>query len=392
MTNPLVNYNLKETLGEGGFAEVILAIHRSTGTAVAIKIVPSTDPNDPTHRESIEREIEMLYTIEHPNVYKLFDFIRTEDKYYMVFEYLDNGRLLDFVNNNGRLLERTARQFFTQLISAMIYLNARGIAHRDIKAENVLLDRNFNLRLIDFGLSNYFNKDFPIMRTICGCVAYAPPEMLKEQPYFPSADVWSAGVLLYAVCAGYLPFSDPNIPRLIEKVINEDPVYPNFFSDELRDLLTKMLCKDPLKRISLSEITQHPWFNKDKIPFVFDDIIKQDSLDQKIVEFLKENYHFNTEKIMIKPTKAHFLDRPNNETVAYNILRRLALTDDLAAKYSSPEAHLPINFSVIALNTPKQQTNKARKVLYRQRSKTPVHSRNQRKSVYVTGPLKLGYG
>ena len=165
----LDHYSICGVIGEGGFGEVFLAIHKETGTAVAIKKIPRTDPDDPEHQSMIEREIDILCRLEHPCIYRLFDFIRNEDFYFLIFEYLDNGKLLDFVNNNGRLLEKTARQYFTQLISALKYLNDKGIAHRDIKAENILLDRYFNLRLIDFGLSNYFNPEFPIMRTLCGC-------------------------------------------------------------------------------------------------------------------------------------------------------------------------------------------------------------------------------
>ncbi|OHT14588.1 CAMK family protein kinase [Tritrichomonas foetus] len=390
--NPLEQYSMKVTLGEGGFAEVFLAIHRETGTAVAIKIIPANDPNDPDHKKMVEREIDILSNTEHPCIYKLFDFIRTEDKYYLIFEYLDNGKLLDFVNINGRLFEKTARRFFTQLISALSYLHKKSIAHRDIKAENVLLDRNFNLRLIDFGLSNYFNPDFPIMRTICGCQAYAPPEMLREQPYTPSADVWSSGILLYAICAGYLPFSDPSIPRLIDKVINEDPVYPNFFSTELCDLLHKMLDKNPIQRISISEIMNHPWVTAGGEPPDFSDLTNCNELNPIVLDQLRI-YNLNESKIVLKNEKIHFVDRPNSETVAYRILKRLNDTELLDQKYKAPYEHLPNNFSVLThMSNQSKYVSPTRRVLYKSRSKaTALQRKHAAKSVYAKGPLKLGY-
>lgn len=423
----LDHYSICGVIGEGGFGEVFLAIHKETGIAVAIKKIPRISEEHPDHQAMIEREIDILCNLEHPCIYKLFDFIRNDDYYFLIFEYLDNGKLLDFVNNNGRLLEKTARQYFTQLISALKYLNEKSIAHRDIKAENILLDRYFNLRLIDFGLSNYFDPKFPIMRSLCGCTHYAPPEMLSRHPYTPSADVWSSGILLYAVCAGYLPFSDTNVPRLVEKVKNEEPSYPNFFSDELVDLLKKMLDKNPIKRISINEIMQHPWFTAGSLPSNFDslsdemqkindnilknsdDILSSSKLninekkndendnnnnnenengendnnnnnenendnknegenvqltptpsassylDQSIIKTMKEDYKLNTDRIFtkFKYSKDHIRVRPNNETVSYEILKRLKDTDEMAQMYPTVKSHLPggNNFSVLSLHT-----------------------------------------
>lgn len=424
----LDRYSVCGIIGEGAFSEVFLAIHKSTGTAVAVKRIPRKDPKNISDQMMIEQEIDILCSLEHPCVYKLFDFIREDDFYYLIFEYIDNGNLLDFVNNNGRLLEKTARQYFTQLISCLKYLKDRSIAHRDIKLENILLDRYYNLRLIDFGLSTYYHPKHRFLREPCGVAAYAPPEMLLDRPYDDTADIWSSGVLLFTICAGYLPFYDISEEKIADKVINEEPSYPNFFSDDLIDLLKKMLQKNQLNRISLTEIMKHPWFTKGSLPFNFDmlsdemdkvtkqmqkDLINGSSqsnimsnnndnnnndnndndndnnnnnndnndnnnnnnnnnndnnnniplqsapsisslLTQHIVKEMRENYGLNPNRVMteIKYAQIRMRIRPNNETVAYEILKRMSVTDELANMYPTVKSHLPggNNFSILNLS------------------------------------------
>lgn len=380
---PLDHYYIRDSIGTGGFGDVYLGIHKETGLAVAIKVINLALSEDPNFKAAVEREIDILCKLEHPCIYKFFDFIRTDEKYYLIFEYLDNGKILDFVNDHGRLLDKTARHFFTQLMSALSYVHEKkSVAHRDIKAENVLLDRYFNFRLIDFGLSTCFDSHFHVMRTICGCTIYASPEMVKGNPYFPSTDIWSAGVLLYTVCSGHFPFYDESksIPNIIEKILNSEPDYPNYFDENLVDLLKNMFIKDPIKRISINQILQHPWVTKESLPIEFDSItdcmfninktIKnsmknrtesdtepiptvQSLLDQELVEFIRDNYNMDTSLIKTdfdyQPNSTIRI-RPNNETVTYMILKRLKDTDSLSKFYSSPYDHLPGGscFSVIA--------------------------------------------
>jgi serine/threonine protein kinase len=182
---------------------------------------------------------------------------------FLVQEYVENGNLLDYVNTNGRLAEDQARRYFAQLVSVLDYLHAElKVAHRDLKCENVLLDRYNNIRVIDFGLSNQFTEINPVLRTACGSPAYAAPEMVKGNPYTPAADIWSAGILLFAIVAGYLPYDDDNIQRLLQKIVYTEVRYPAFMTPQLIDLLQKMICKDPQRRITLEMIKHHPWFSQ----------------------------------------------------------------------------------------------------------------------------------
>jgi serine/threonine protein kinase len=150
-----------------------------------------------------------------------------------------------------------------ELISVLDYLHhEKRVAHRDLKCENVLLDRYHNIRVIDFGLSNMFSELSPTLQTACGSPAYAAPEMIQGQPYTQAADIWSSGIVLFAITAGYLPFDDDNVQRLLQKVVYTDPEYPPFFSPQLIDLLDKMLCKEPDHRMTTEGVKNHPWFSQ----------------------------------------------------------------------------------------------------------------------------------
>jgi serine/threonine protein kinase len=167
------------------------------------------------------------------------------------------------MNDNGRLSEDQARRYFTQLLTVLEYLHSeQKVAHRDLKCENVLLDRYNNIRLIDFGLSNQFTDLNPQLRTACGSPAYAAPEMIQGNTYTYTADIWSAGILLFALVAGYLPFDDDRASGVLQKVVHSEVGYPAFISPQLRDLLQKMICKDPEERITLDMIKAHPWFSQ----------------------------------------------------------------------------------------------------------------------------------
>jgi serine/threonine protein kinase len=204
-----------------------------------------------------------LKQFDHPFISELFQVIETDASFFLVMEFVENGNLLDYVNNNGRLSEDQARRYFAQLVSVLEYLHVeRKVAHRDLKCENVLLDRYNNIRVIDFGLSNVFTDLNPNLLTACGSPAYAAPEMVKGNAYTHAADIWSSGILLFAIVGGYLPFDDENVQRLLQKLVYTEVRYPSFFTPQLTDLLQKMLCKDPERRITLEMIRNHPWFSQ----------------------------------------------------------------------------------------------------------------------------------
>jgi hypothetical protein len=261
-SSPICDYDFLAVLGIGSFATVWLARHRLTHLKVAIKVIQRQSLQSEDSLTRFTREISLMRHMNHPFVADLFEVIEDSQSYYLVMELVENGNMLDYVNSQGRLPEDQARCYFCELISALDYLHhARFVAHRDLKAENVLLDRHNNIRLIDFGLSKEFSKGAPTLLTACGSPAYAAPEMIQGQSYTKAADMWSAGILLYAMVAGRLPFDDDNLHSLLQKVVSQEPAYPPTMSRSLVDLLRRLLCKAPHGRITIDRLKEHQWFS-----------------------------------------------------------------------------------------------------------------------------------
>lgn len=253
------DYLLQEKVGHGGFSNVYLAIHMPTQTMVAVKVVTK----EKLPREIYEREVKLMKMLDHPFCLTFYETLEDENNWYMAMENVENGTVLTEINKTFGLPEWKARHVFCQLICTLDYLHSElHIAHRDLKAENIMFDRNNNIRLIDFGLGNTFSSEEQLLKTACGSPAYAPPEMLCGKPYNDSADLWSAGVVLFAMVIGRLPFQDSNIQRLAQKIVYSQPQFSPNASPEVQDLLSRLLEKDPAKRITIPEIYEHPWFKK----------------------------------------------------------------------------------------------------------------------------------
>lgn len=259
----LHGYKLLRKVGSGAFASVWCAEHELTKIKVGIKVILRSSVEEPDAKIRFNREIALLKQLHHPFVAELFENFDDDENHYIVMEYAPKGNLLDFVNTNGRTPENQARRFFSQLIQVLEYLhNEVKIAHRDLKAENVMLDEFNNIRVIDFGLSNQFTEENSFLNTACGSPAYAAPEMIKGNKYTKAADIWSSGILLYSMVAGQLPYDDDNIQRLLQKIVYTDIKYPGFFTPALIDLLKKMLTKAPDLRIDIPRIKEHFWFSQ----------------------------------------------------------------------------------------------------------------------------------
>ncbi|KAI8143585.1 kinase-like domain-containing protein [Fennellomyces sp. T-0311] len=260
-------YLLLQTLGEGEFGKVKLGIHTETGQEFAVKLIrKETVGYSPSRLNKVEREIHALRTLKHPYIVKLFNVIETEKYIGIILEYASGGELFEHIVAHRCLKEKDARRLFAQLISSVQYMHRQKIVHRDLKLENLLLDRNRNIVVTDFGFAN--NKEDDLMATSCGSPCYAAPELVvNEGLYAGSAvDIWSCGVILYAMLCGYLPFDDDpcnpdsnNINQLYRYILSTPPTFPHHVSSEAQDLLRQILVADPEKRCTLDTIQQHPW-------------------------------------------------------------------------------------------------------------------------------------
>ncbi|KAI0102038.1 protein kinase SNF1 [Nemania sp. FL0031] len=255
-------YNIIKTLGEGSFGKVKLAVHRSTGQQVALKIIARKKLISRDMVGRVEREIEYLQLLRHPHIIKLYSVIKTQNEIIMVLEYA-GGELFDYIVSHGKLDDKQARRFFQQMICAVEYCHRHKVVHRDLKPENLLLDDQLNVKIADFGLSNIMT-DGNFLKTSCGSPNYAAPEVISGKLYAgPEVDVWSCGVILYVLLVGRLPFDDDHIPSLFAKIQRGVFTIPHWIKSEAADLIRKMLQTNPVQRATIDDIRQDPWFLKD---------------------------------------------------------------------------------------------------------------------------------
>lgn len=234
-----------------------------SGQEVAIKIIKHASLNDSVKLNKVKQEAKILAMFSHPHIMKVYELIETNDGIYIVMEYLPGGELYDQIISKERFSEEEARNKFQELIFALDYCHHHGVVHRDIKPENILIDDHDHIKLIDFGLANYF-RDGRFLQTSCGSVNYAAPEILSGDSYSgPEVDIWSSGIVLYLLVCGVLPFDDINLTTLFAKIKTGDYKTPHFVSDECSDLIARMLDVDPISRIQINQIRGHPWFNVD---------------------------------------------------------------------------------------------------------------------------------
>uniref|UniRef100_A0A8C2L1H4 non-specific serine/threonine protein kinase n=1 Tax=Cyprinus carpio TaxID=7962 RepID=A0A8C2L1H4_CYPCA len=236
------NYRLLKTIGKGNFAKVKLARHILTSREVAIKIIDKTQLN-PT------------------SLQKLFEVIETEKTLYLVMEYASGGEVFDYLVSHGRMKEKEARAKFRQIVSAVHYCHQKNIVHRDLKAENLLLDADSNIKIADFGFSNEFTLGSKL-DTFCGSPPYAAPELFQGKKYDgPEVDIWSLGVILYTLVSGSLPFDGQNLKELRERVLRGKYRVPFYMSTDCESILRRFLVLNPTKRCTLEQIMKDKWIN-----------------------------------------------------------------------------------------------------------------------------------
>lgn len=245
-----------------------LATHAVTGHKVAVKILNKAKIKQLGMDEKVQREINILHLCTHPHIIRLYEVVDTPTDIFLVNEYVSGGELFDYIVSKGRLSADEARNFFHQIISGVEYCHFQKIVHRDLKPENLLLDANLNIKIADFGLSNIM-RDGDFLRTSCGSPNYAAPEVISGHLYAgPEVDVWSCGVILYALLCGSLPFDDESIPQLFKKIKSGMYSLPTHLSQLARNLIPRMLEVDPMKRITIPEIRLHPWFQHKLPPYL----------------------------------------------------------------------------------------------------------------------------
>ncbi|KAH7320007.1 kinase-like domain-containing protein [Stachybotrys elegans] len=303
-TTKFGDFFLGNTIGEGEFGKVKLGWKQDSNVQVAIKLIKRDSVGgNPSRLAKIRREVHILRGVQHPNIVRLIDMVETERYIGIILEYASGGELFDYILNHRYLKDQSARRLFSQLVSGVGYLHKKGIVHRDLKLENLLLDRNRNIIITDFGFANTFDpheelsaeeelnlsdREFvkragldkvksdgtrkgDLMQTSCGSPCYAAPELVvSDAPYTGrKVDVWSCGVILYAMLAGYLPFDDDpanpegdNINLLYKYIVSTPLTFPEYVTPHARDLLRRILVPNPRKRADLFEVARHSWLSE----------------------------------------------------------------------------------------------------------------------------------
>ncbi|XP_031656631.1 MAP/microtubule affinity-regulating kinase 3 isoform X4 [Oncorhynchus kisutch] len=337
------NYRLLKTIGKGNFAKVKLARHILTGREVAIKIIDKTQLN-PTSLQKLFREVRIMKILNHPNIVKLFEVIETEKTLYLVMEYASGGEVFDYLVAHGRMKEKEARAKFRQIVSAVQYCHQKKIVHRDLKAENLLLDADMNIKIADFGFSNEFTMGSKL-DTFCGSPPYAAPELFQGKKYDgPEVDVWSLGVILYTLVSGSLPFDGQNLKELRERVVRGKYRIPFYMSTDCENLLKRFLVLNPSKRGTLevredvrNQIMKDRWINagleeNELKPFMEPE---QDITDQKRIDIMVE-MGYTQEEVTESLTRMKY----DEITATYLLLGRKST--ELEASDSSSSSNLSL--------------------------------------------------
>ncbi|XP_026996966.1 testis-specific serine/threonine-protein kinase 6 [Tachysurus fulvidraco] len=258
------------TLGEGSYGKVKSAYSKELKKKVAIKIIDLKKAPSEVLQKFLPRELEIISSLIHPHIVRTFkNFYIDSKKLLIVMELVEQGDLLDLIKTRGKLTEELSKKLFRQLSLAVKFIHDQNIVHRDLKCENLLLDKKFNLKVTDFGFSkrlDYVDGEMMLSDSFCGSTAYASPELLQNLPYNPKVnDVWSMGVVLFIMLTGAMPFDDSNPMKMLETQKKHAIKFPKHAQKykSAYDLIIRMLDPDPLKRIDVNCILQHPWLQEE---------------------------------------------------------------------------------------------------------------------------------
>ncbi|KAI7872587.1 kinase-like domain-containing protein [Spinellus fusiger] len=307
-------YTIGRTIGKGSMGKVVAGIHTVTGNEVAIKIINLPKNKDSKieaentakkHKRSkmskAIQEGQILSLLNHPHIVKFYDFFIKEEKLNIIMECVPGVDLMAHLRMRRRLPEEECQQLVRQLASALDYLHRNSIVHRDLKLENIMVDvEGKTIKLVDFGLSNLFRPE-RMMETFCGSLYSVAPEMLHNAPYYgPTVDIWSFGVILFALATGKMPFNDLDVRRIRANIKSAKVNYPSHLSIELVDLLSRIFTTDPLKRINMADIIRHSWMNGRYQPVTENYLPVRDMLEEplksEVIALMAKNFTFGTEE------------------------------------------------------------------------------------------------
>ena len=293
--NILSQYELKYTIGKGTFSKVKLGINKQTKEKVAIKILEKSKIKNLNDLTRLKREIHILKNFSHINLIKTYEIIENSNNHFIIMEYCKYGELFNHIIQKKRLSEKEACYYYYQLINGIEYIHLNGVVHRDLKPENILISKGNILKIIDFGLSNFYNGN-NLLKTPCGSPCYASPEMVSGKKYNGFyIDVWSTGIILFFMLCGFLPFEDKNNSLLFKKIEECKVHYPSFVSKIAKNLMKNILVNDPSKRITIADIKKHSFYLKGK------EIFKKIHQELYANEFINtcdiNRKNYNTERI-----------------------------------------------------------------------------------------------
>ena len=336
--NIIGNYRIEKTLGEGTFGKVKLATHIPTSQQVAIKILEKDKIIDKDDLDRISHEINFLKKLHHPNIIKIYDIIENTNNYYIIMELCSNGELFSYIVKNKRLNEKTAKQFYAQILCGLEAIHEKFIVHRDIKPENLLLKEDNILAIIDFGLSNEYKKN-SLLKTPCGSPCYAAPEMILNHKYKGiDVDLWSSGIVLYAMVCGYLPFEDKDNEKLYRKILNGKFEIPGYLSEDCVDLIKKILTVNPKKRIKFEEVKNHVWIKDCYLEYVksIDYNNNNKNYNEDIIDKMVKDFNFKKGEIIFNLNH----NKHNNITTTYELLVKKYLKNEEDKRKESDDVSL----------------------------------------------------
>ena len=321
--NILNEFSIKETIGQGSFSKVKLGINKLTGEKVAIKIMDKKRIKLLSEKKRVQRELNIIKKLNHINIAKIYQIKEDTNNIYIIMEYIENN-LFYCIMTNKYISEQESSFYFFQLISGLDYIHSLGIVHRDLKPENILLTKKRLLKIIDFGLSNYYIKG-KLLSTSCGSPSYTAPEVILGKNYDGcKIDIWTCGIILYVMVCGYLPFEEKEDKNsLFKKIIKGRIEYPRYISDIAKNLLEKILVTDPDKRINLEDIKKHKFYLKGKNIFYqkfpeFVNKIEINKCNENDVKIKKSGPNFNLLKKILRGTKYNKEEKENKKNDIIN--------------------------------------------------------------------------